>query len=100
VCPGPRRLRPRRDAPPSALPGPRGEVGGDVRGEDPSLVDLPGFRREVPQAHGLRGADAVGLDGGVVAVQHVDELRVVAARNAGDSAAWDVRVGGTRRLFT
>jgi hypothetical protein len=25
-------------------PGPGGEVGGDVRGEDPSFVDLPGFR--------------------------------------------------------
>ena len=36
------------------------------------------------QSHGLGGADAVGLDGGVVAVEHVDELRVVAARDAVD----------------
>jgi len=25
--------------------GPGGEVGGDVRGDDPAGVDLPGFRR-------------------------------------------------------
>ena len=64
--------------------GPGGQVGGDVRGEDPAAVDLPGLRREVPQAHGLGGADAVGLDDGVLAVQHVDELGVVAAGHAGD----------------
>ena len=34
---------------------------------------------QVPQAHGLRGADAGGLDGGVLAVHDVDVLRVVAA---------------------
>jgi hypothetical protein len=61
--------------------GPGGEVGGDVRGQHPSLVDLPGFRGQVAQAYGLGGADAVGLDGGVVAVQDVDVLRVVASRN-------------------
>ncbi|MGH3259527.1 MAG: hypothetical protein ACRDOU_29685, partial [Streptosporangiaceae bacterium] len=37
---------------------------------------------EVPQAHRFRGADAVGLDGGVVALEHVDELRVLAAGHA------------------
>jgi hypothetical protein len=37
-------------------------------------------RRQVPQPHGFRGADSAGLDGGVVAVQDVDVLRVVAAR--------------------
>jgi hypothetical protein len=39
---------------------------------------------EVPQPHGLRRADAVSLDGGVVALDRVDVLRVVAARNPGD----------------
>src|SRR5947207_7569652 len=73
--------------------GPGGEVSGDVRREDPSLVDLPGFRRQVPQAHGLGGADAAGLDGGVVAVQHVDVLRVVAARDPWYPAVRDVRAG-------
>ena len=62
--------------------GPGGQVGGDVRGDDPAAVDLPGLRREVPQAHGLRGADAAGLDDGVLAVDDVDVLRVVAARDA------------------
>src|SRR6202044_1044498 len=50
-------------------------------------------RGEVPQAHGLGGADAAGLDGGVVAVQDVDVLRVVAARHPGDSRVRDVRAG-------
>src|SRR6202035_5762185 len=57
------------------------------------LVDLPGFRREVAQAHRFRGADAVGLDGGVVAVDDVDVLRVVAARDAADPGIGDVRAG-------
>lgn len=62
-------------------PGPGGEVGGDIRGEDPALVDLPRFRREVAEPHCLGGADAVGLDGGVVPLGGVDELRVLAARD-------------------
>ena len=67
--------------------GPGGEVGGDVRGNDPVGVDLPGLRGEVAQAHGLGGADASGLDGGVFAVHGVDVLGVdvlgmVAARDA------------------
>ena len=52
---------------------------------DPAAVDLPGLRWQVAQAHGLRGADAGGLDDGVLAVQHVDVLRVVAARDAARS---------------
>src|SRR6185437_3787335 len=43
-------------------PCPGGEVGGDVRRQDPALVDLPGPRRKITEPHGLRGADAVGLD--------------------------------------
>jgi hypothetical protein len=58
-----------------------GEVGGDVRGEDPSCVDLPSLRGEVAQAHGLGSVDPGRLDGGVVAVQHVDVLGMVAARD-------------------
>src|SRR5580700_10012995 len=54
--------------------GPGGQVGGDVRRDDPAAVDLPGLRREVPQAHGLGGADAARLDDGVLAVDHVDVL--------------------------
>ena len=46
--------------------GPGGQVGGDVRGDDPAFVDLPGFRGEVAQAHGLGGADAARLDDGVL----------------------------------
>src|SRR6185437_3723699 len=74
-----------------AVPG--GEVGGDVRGDDPSCVDLPRLGRQVAQAHGLGGADAVGLDGGVVAVQGVDELGVVAARDLRYPGVGDVRAG-------
>jgi len=62
--------------------GPGGEVGGDVRGNDPAGVDLPGLRGEVAQAHGLGGADACGLDGGVFAVHGVDVLGMVAGRDA------------------
>jgi hypothetical protein len=54
--------------------GPGGQVGGDVRGDDPAAVDLPGFRWQVPQAHGLRSADAAGLHDGVLAVDHVNVL--------------------------
>src|SRR6266481_145630 len=72
-------------------PGPGGEVGGDVRRDDPAAVDLPGLRREAAQAHGLRGTDAGGLHAGVLAVQHVDELRVVAARDPGNPGVRDVR---------
>src|SRR5215472_938952 len=53
-------------------PGPGGEVGGDVRREGPALVNLPRLAGKVAQSHGLRGPDAVGLDGGVVAVGDVD----------------------------
>src|SRR5579884_2074781 len=73
--------------------GPGGEVGGDVRGDDPAGVDLPGLRREVPQAHGLGGPDAAGFDDGVLAVGDVDVLGVVAARDAADSAVRDVGAG-------
>jgi len=45
----------------------------------PAAVDLPGFRWQVPQAHRLRGAHAVGLDNGVLVVHDVDVLRVMAA---------------------
>ena len=69
-------------------PCPGGEVGGDVRCEGPSLVDLPGLGGEVAQAHGLGGADSVGLDGGVVALERVDELLVLAA---GDSRRRNLR---------
>src|SRR2546429_3999739 len=71
--------------------GPGGQVGGDVRGDDPAAVDLPGLRRQVAQAHGLGGAHAAGLDDGVLAVGHVDVLRVVAARDVPDAAVRDVR---------
>ena len=64
--------------------GPGGQVGGDVRGDDPAGVDLPGLRREGTQAHGLGGADPGGLHAGVLAVDHVDVLGVVAAGNAPD----------------
>jgi hypothetical protein len=63
--------------------GPGGEVGGDVRGEDPAAVDFPGLRRKIPESHGLGGADAAGPGGGVVALEHVDELGVLAAGHAG-----------------
>ena len=43
--------------------GPGGQVGGDVRRDDPAAVDLPGFGWKVPQAHGLGRADAAGLHG-------------------------------------
>src|SRR5256886_5598678 len=52
--------------------------GGEVGGKHPAAVDLPGFRWKIPQAHRFPGADAV-LDDGVLAVQHVDELGVMAA---------------------
>ncbi len=42
---------------------------------------------QVPQAHGLGGPDAAGLDDGVLAVGDVDERGVVAARDAGDPAS-------------
>jgi hypothetical protein len=48
------------------------------------------FWREVPQAHGLGGADAAGLDDGMLAVDGVDVLGVVAAGDAGDPGAGDV----------
>src|SRR5260370_40275344 len=48
---------------------------------------------EVAQAHGLGGADAGGLHDGVLAVDGVDVLRVVAARDAGDAGVGDVRAG-------
>jgi hypothetical protein len=48
---------------------------------------------QVAQAHGLRGADAGCLNGGVVAVQDVDVLGVVAAGDTGDSAVRDVGAG-------
>jgi hypothetical protein len=66
-------------------PRPGGQVGGDGRGEDPAAVDLLCLGWQVAQAHGLAVADAVFHDG-VLAVQHVDELGVVAARDAGDPA--------------
>src|SRR6266496_2466473 len=47
--------------------GPGGEVGGEVRRGNPAAVDLPGLRWQPAQAHGLRGADAGGLDAGVLA---------------------------------
>ena len=73
--------------------GPGGQVGGDVRGDDPAFADLPGLRREVALARGLGGADAARLDDGVLAVDHVDVLRVVACGDAGDPAVGDVRAG-------
>src|SRR3954470_5067721 len=73
--------------------GPGGEVGGDVRCDDPAAVDLPGFRWQPAQAHGFRGADAGGFDAGVLAVHDVDVLRVVAAGDAADPGAGDVRAG-------
>ena len=48
---------------------------------------------EVPQAHGLGGAHASRLDDGVLAVHGVEVLGVVAARDARDPAAGDVRAG-------
>jgi hypothetical protein len=39
--------------------------------------------REVPQAHGLGGADAARLDDGVLAVDRVDVLGVVFRRQRG-----------------
>jgi hypothetical protein len=73
--------------------GPGGEVGGD----DPAAVDLPGLRRQAAQAHGLRGPDLVGLDDGVLTVHHVDVLGGVAAGDALDAAVRDGRAedGGT-----
>src|ERR1700722_7414542 len=56
-------------------PAPGLQVSGDVRGDGPAAVHPPGFRREVPQAGGFAGADAV-LDDSMLAVQHVDELGV------------------------
>jgi hypothetical protein len=47
----------------------------------------------VPKPHGLRRADAVGLDGGVVPLDRVDVLRVVAAGNPGDPAQRDICAG-------
>jgi hypothetical protein len=69
--------------------GPGGEVGGD----DPAAVDLPGLRWQAAQADGLGGADAGGLDGGVLAVGDVDVLGVVAAWDAVDPGKGDVRAG-------
>src|SRR5215813_9310655 len=71
--------------------GPGREVGGDVRGDDPAAVDLPGLRRQPAQPHGLGGADAAGLDAGVLAVDDVDVLGMVAARDAADTGVRDVR---------
>src|SRR6266571_3770416 len=51
------------------------------------------FRGEVPQAHGLGGADACGLYDGVLAVNGVDVLRVVAARHVLYPGVRDVRAG-------
>jgi hypothetical protein len=61
---------------------PGGEVSGDIGGEDPAAVDLPSRGRQVPQAHRLRRADAICLDDGVLAVDHVDVPGVVAPGNA------------------
>ena len=74
-------------------PVPGGQVSGDVGGEDPAAVDLPGFRWQVPQAHRFGGADAVGFDDGVLAVHDVDVLGVVAAGNARYPAVGDVGAG-------
>src|SRR5215469_7836070 len=71
--------------------GPGREVGGDVRGDDAAAVGLPGPRRQGAKPHGLGGADAAGLDDGVLAVDDVDVLRVVAARHAADAGSGDVR---------
>jgi hypothetical protein len=73
--------------------GPGCEVGGDVWGDDLARVDLPGLRRQVAQPHGLGGADAARLDDGALAVDGVDVLGVVAARDAGDPGVGDVRAG-------
>ena len=62
--------------------GPGGDVGGDARGDGPAAVDLPGLRRRVAQAHGPGGADTAGLHDGVLAVDGVDVLGVVAAGHA------------------
>jgi len=48
---------------------------------------------DVPQAHGLRGADAAGLHDGVLAVGGVNVLGVMAARDAADPTIGDVRAG-------
>ena len=79
-----------------------GEVGGDVRGDDPVGVDdLPGAprgRSRRPMALGGRG-DAGALDAGAFAVHGVDALgvEVRAARGTpGDAAILairDVRAG-------
>jgi hypothetical protein len=61
--------------------------------EDPAAVDLPGLRRQLPQAHRLRGADAAGLDHGLLAVHDVDVLGVVAAGHARYPGVRDVRAG-------
>src|SRR5271170_900601 len=73
--------------------GPGGDVGSDVRGDDPAAVDLPGLGGEVAQAHGLGGADACGLHDGVLAVDHVDVLGVVAAGHAGYPGVRDAGAG-------
>ena len=44
------------------------------------------FEGRFAQAHGLGGADAAGLDDGVLAVHDVDVLGVVAAGDAADPA--------------
>lgn len=69
------------------------EVGDDIRGGSQAGVDLPGFRGEVTRAHGLGGADLGRLDGGVVAVRHVDVLGMAATGNASGPRARDVRAG-------
>src|SRR4051795_4567314 len=73
--------------------GPGGEVSGDVRRDDPAAVDLPGLGGKGAQSHGLGGAHSGGLDAGVLAVQDVDELRVMAAGDAADPAAGDAGAG-------
>src|SRR6266851_1115301 len=78
-----------RTDPRSPLPhlpaAPGGQVRGDAGGQHPPAVHQPGLRRQIAQAHRLRGAHAV-LDDGVLAVQHAGELGVVAAGHAADPA--------------
>src|SRR5258708_34841696 len=62
--------------------GPGGEVGGDVRGDDPAAVDLPGVRWQGPLAHGLPGPDAAGLPQRVLAARGIHALGAVAVRDS------------------
>ncbi|GIH73301.1 hypothetical protein Mth01_55540 [Sphaerimonospora thailandensis] len=77
-------------------PGPGVQISGDIGRQHPPDIHVPGFGRQVTQAHGLVRAHPV-LHCGVGAMEHVNELRLVAAGHAAHPSRAEVR--GDDRVF-